>query len=171
MGADRSRPEVITSWHSAAIRRESSGPKISGLIPQRDGGANGKGVAGIGRGRAGRGRAWGRGGRDPGVGLGGIQEPLDHARDPEREHQIGLGLGGGPEGVELGVLQLDQALPGLLDPGQVGLARLEEAFQAGDPRRPGRWSVPEESVISDVAPFHFATAARTCETARCWACW
>ena len=95
-------------------------------------GAKGEGlVVGIGGGGGGLGAGPTSGG-ESGVGLGGLEEGLDHARDSDGQHQVGLGLGRGPEGVELGVLELDQPLAGLLDAGQVGLAGLEEAFEAGD---------------------------------------
>ena len=46
--------------------------------------------------------------------------------------QVGLGLGGLPEGVELGVLELDQPLAGLEQLGEGGLVLVEEALEAAD---------------------------------------
>lgn len=56
----------------------------------------------------------------------------EQGRSTQGRQKVGLGLGGLPEGVELGILELDQALTGLKEFGQVGLIGVEELFQAVD---------------------------------------
>ena len=75
----------------------------------------------------------------------------------------------GPEGVEPGVFELDEALAGLEELGQVGLVGVEEPFHAGDLREravsPAVWS-------TQVGRLRSTWRRRPdLETARCSTCW
>jgi hypothetical protein len=61
-----------------------------------------------------------RGGRDARVGLGLVEHSVDEGRGAEGEQEVGLGLRGGPDGVEARVLELDEPLAGLHQARDVG---------------------------------------------------
>jgi hypothetical protein len=67
-------------------------------------------------------------GRDQGLGLRLVQRG-DEVGGTQGQEEVGLGLRGLPERVELGVLELDQALAGLKELGEGGLVLLKEAIE------------------------------------------
>jgi len=70
-------------------------------------------------------------GSDQGLGFRLVQRG-DEVGSTEGEEEVSLRLGGLPECVELGVLELDQALAGLKKLGQGGLILLKEAIELAD---------------------------------------
>ena len=67
-----------------------------------------------------------------GVALGLAEHPVDQRGRAQGQQEVGLRLGGGPDGVEPRVVELDQPLPRLHQPDQVGLPQFEEPLQPGD---------------------------------------